>query len=102
MRTRSPSFVRSLQRLICASDRSACCVCAGRPAVQPHRTSVWEVSHPAAATLDVWRTVHLLQVGVFPVTLFSSDHSSACYKLHRPKLPRSVNVRHSSETLFNI
>lgn len=52
--------VVGLNVTICASDCPACCVRASRSALQPHRASIWEVSCPAAATVDVWRAVHLL------------------------------------------
>lgn len=55
------------QILICASDCSACSVRVDRPALQPHRSSFWEVSRPAVAALDVRRAVHLLQVGLHPI-----------------------------------
>lgn len=52
--------VVGLNVMICASDRPACCVRACRSALQPHRASIWEISCPAAAAVDVWRPVHLL------------------------------------------
>lgn len=60
-------------RLICASDCPACCVRADRSALQPRRSSVWEVSRPAAAALDVRTTVHLLQVGLHPNIYWSTE-----------------------------
>lgn len=50
--------------LVFALDCPACCVCVGRSALQPHRASIWEISCAAVTALDVWRTVHLLQVAL--------------------------------------
>lgn len=72
-------FLWWIYHCLCASDCPACCVRAGRFALQPHCASVWKVPRTAAAALDVRRTVHLLQVG--PHTNIHHYHSQ-----HRRKM----------------